>query len=106
FKVPLASAANVLTTQVVGKPLTGTGGPKKQLASNAQEPTSPPQSASDVQVASGLLRQCWVVAGPREQSAGPVPKLATRLVPSGGLRIDEAFSGIGDGGIVAVPPPM
>ena len=33
--VPDASCANVLTTQVVGKPLTGTGGPKKQVASKA-----------------------------------------------------------------------
>src|SRR4029077_463356 len=33
--VPLASLANVLTTQLGGKPLIGIGGPKKQLASGA-----------------------------------------------------------------------
>ena len=39
--VPLPSVAKVLTTQVEGKPLTGTGGPKKQVGSKAQAPRSP-----------------------------------------------------------------
>jgi len=44
--VPLPSVANELTTQVVRKPLTGTGGPKKQVGSKAQAPRNPAQSAS------------------------------------------------------------
>ena len=106
FTVPLASAAKVFTTQVDGKPFTGTGGPKKQLASAAQEPVRPPHSESSVQETVGSVMQCFVADGPRVQSAGPVPKLAVRLVPSGELRIDAAFSGIWDGGIAAAPPPM
>ena len=39
--VPLPSLAKLLTTQVEGKPLTGIGGPKKQVASKAQAPRRP-----------------------------------------------------------------
>lgn len=58
--VPLASCAKVFTTQVEGKPLTSTGGPKKQLASGAHALATPAQSASLVHATLGLLTQ-WLV---------------------------------------------
>src|SRR5262249_3409231 len=64
------------------------------------------QSASDVHSMVGSLTQCLVDAGPREQSRGPVPKLATSVVPSGESRMVVAFSGTCDGGMFAAPPPM
>src|SRR5262245_29179185 len=103
---PNASCANVLTTQVVGNPLTGTGGPKKQVASGAQPPWAPAQSASDVHSSDGALTQCWVGCGPVVQSARLVPRLATRFTPSEVLRMEVAFSGIRDGGSSEAPPPM
>src|SRR5262249_29366512 len=104
--VPLPSVANELTTQVDGKPLTGTGGPKKQVGSKAQAPRAPAQSASLVQATCGLLTQCWVGCGPVVQSARLVPRLATSVVPSGELKIEVAFSGMSDGGSLELPPPM
>ena len=55
--VPLASLANVLTTQLGGKPLIGIGGPKKQFAPGAQSPLSPVQSLSVVQATVGSVMQ-------------------------------------------------
>src|SRR5262249_27558665 len=46
LRVPLPSVAKELTTQVEGKPFTGTGGPKKHVGSKAQAPRNPAQSAS------------------------------------------------------------
>src|SRR5262245_64314010 len=104
--VPLASDANVLTMQVDGKPLTSTGGPKKQLASKAHPPARLPHWESSVHSIVGSPMQCLVACGPFEQSRGPVPKLATRFVPSDESRMLLAFSGIRDGGTIAAPPPM
>ena len=104
-RVPLPSVANELTTQVVGKPLTGTGGPKKQVGSKAQAPRNPAQSASLEHACEGLLTQCWVGCGPVVQSARLVPRLATRFTLSVVSKIDEAFSGMSDGGSLEFPPP-
>src|SRR5262249_9202597 len=104
--VPLPSLANVLTTQVEGKPLTGTGGPKKQVASKAQAPRKPAQSASVVHDCDGVLTQCWVGCGPGGQSAPLVPRLAIRFTLSVVSKIDEEFSGISDGGSLDAPAPM
>src|SRR5262249_47016912 len=104
--VPLASAANVFTTQFEGKPSMGTGGPKKQLASNAQLPGTKAQSASLVHATLGACTQWRVAAGPGEQSRGRVPKLAVSVIPSAESRIVVAFSGILDGAVLALPPPM
>src|SRR5581483_492887 len=104
--VPLASAANVFTTQLDTNPLTATGGPKKQLASAAHPPARPAHSTSVVQETVGSLTQCRLASGPREQSLGPVPKLAVSVIPSSELRIEAAFSGIWDAGTCACPPPM
>src|SRR5581483_1124389 len=104
--VPLPSAANVFTTQLEGKPFTSTGGPKKQFGSNAQPPGVPAHSTSLVHSTLGSLAQCLVAFGPREQSAGPVPKLAVRLTPSVVLRIDVALSGTWDARSPELPPPM
>src|SRR5262245_9956883 len=90
--VPPPSAPNVFTTQLAGKPLIGTGGPKKQFASPWQEPTKSPQSASVVHSICGNWTQCFVASGPREQSRGPVPKLAVSVVPSAELKMVVAFS--------------
>src|SRR5262249_97471 len=103
---PNASCANVWTTQVVGNPLTGTGGPKKHVGSGAQPPWAPAQSASDVHSTAGALTQCWVGCGPVVQSARLVPRLATRFTPSEVLRMEVAFSGIRDGGSAEAPPPV
>src|SRR5262249_24092308 len=103
--VPDPSAAKVFTTQLAGKPLIGTGGPKKQFASPWHDPGMLPQSASVVQAWAGNCTQCLVASGPREQSRFPVPKLAVRLVPSV-LKIVVAFSGIWLGATLAAPPPM
>src|SRR5262249_12092886 len=105
LRVPFASCANVFTTQLDGKPLMPTGGPKKQVASAWQPPGSQ-QPPSLLHSAAGFLTQCLVACGPVEQSARLVPKLATRLVPSGLSRIVVAFSGMSDGATVALPPPM
>src|SRR5262245_32047680 len=104
--VPLPSVANELTTQVDGKPLTGTGGPKKQVGSKAQAPRNPAQSASLEHDCEGLLTQCWVGCGPVVQSARLVPRLATRFTLSVVSKIEEAFSGMSDGGSLELPPPM
>src|SRR5262249_22553909 len=107
--VPLPSVAKVFTTQLLGKPLIGTGGPKKQLASPWQLPGRPPQSPSLVHSRVGSETQCLMADRPREQSPGPVPKLAVRLMPSVESKIVVAFSGTCDGataGPSPVPPPM
>src|SRR5262249_15617750 len=104
--VPFASAANVLITQLDGKPLTSIGGPKKQLASPVQAPGAPPQSASLVHGTVWSFTQCLVASGPREQSRGPVPKLAVRFMPSDELRMVVAFSGMIEAWIEEFPPPM
>src|SRR5262245_34058283 len=104
--VPLPSAAKVLTTQLEGKPLIGTGGPKKQATSNAQPPGALAQSASEVQVIDGSLTQWRVAAGPLVQSRGPVPLLAVSVIPSAESKIEVAFSGTMDAGMLSMPPPM
>src|SRR5262245_2412570 len=86
--VPPASVWITLIGHVVSTPPAkgfgiGNGGPKKQLASSAQEPDSPPQSASVVQEAPGFVAatQCFPGPAPWVQLSGPLPGLATRLPP-------------------------
>jgi hypothetical protein len=100
------------STHVVSEPKggglkTGSGGPKKQFASSAQEPAMPPQAASFAQAGVALLlMQCVPGPAPFVQSFCEVPSLATRVVPPTTLKMLVASSGILPGGTtVPLPPP-
>jgi hypothetical protein len=110
--VPLPSVWITLITQVLRPPFgIGSGGPKKQLAVNAQEPgmeTSQPLSA--VQAAPLFVGPMQVFPGPAPlvQSVLPVPLLASRVVWSAAMsKTVEAPLTTGPGGtLTAFPPPM
>src|SRR5262249_40352299 len=108
--VPLASVWITLTTQVLRPPFgIGRGGPKRQLASSAQEPgmeTSQPLSAvQDAPLFVGPM-QCLPGPAPLVQSVLPGPLLATRFAPEMSKTV-EAPSTTGPGGtLTAFPPPM
>src|SRR5262245_29526946 len=82
---PTAVDCTTFCTQVVSEPkgggLTiGSGGPKLQFASSAQEPAAPPQSMSLVQATTELLfAQCLPGPAPWRQSSELVPALPTRF---------------------------
>src|SRR4029077_1708151 len=85
----------------------GSGGPKKQFASSAQEPLAPPQLRSAVQAGTELLlTQCMPGPAPTVQFAGPVPVLPVSVPGPLMLRNDVAASGIlPPATTVALPPP-
>src|SRR5438046_10460215 len=75
--LPLAVVCTTFSTQVVSEPkgggLTiGSGGPKLQFASRAQEPAAPPQSTSVVHAtgtAELLFTKCLPAPAPTRQSS-------------------------------------
>src|SRR5262249_37514374 len=84
--VPLASVWITLSTQVVRTPPAkgfgiGSGGPKKQLASSAQAPATPPQPPSFTQAEPVFVAptQCMPGPAPLVQSAWLGPTLGARL---------------------------
>src|SRR5262249_25326890 len=79
--VPLGSVRIAFSTQVVRTPPAkgfgiGSGGPKKQLASGAQEPASPPHWVSIVQAIAGVAMQCIPGPAPSVQLSRPDPAFA------------------------------
>src|SRR5207249_3136740 len=85
----------------------GSGGPKKQFASRAQEPDAPLQLVSLVQAGIASLLTQWVPGpAPRVQSLRPVPALGPSVVGPVTSKNDVAPSGTRPGWVtVALPPP-
>jgi hypothetical protein len=113
--MPPASVWTTLTTQVLRPAFTiGSGAAKKQLASSAQAPALPPQSASLAQTAPKFVvpMQCEPGPAPNVQSRLLVPLLASSIAALLGLpdwmsKMLVAPSGVAPGGTeVAPPPPM
>jgi len=111
--VPLASVWIALMTQTGSAPVIGSGGPKLQFRSRAQEPGVPPQFASVEQAGGGNVlppMQCFVGPAPFVQLVGPVPALAmSGTSPPDGVprsKSDVAWSGIWFAGVAAIAPPM
>ncbi len=112
LNVPLALVSTTFITHVVSEPnggglRMGSGGPKKQFASSAQEPLAPPQLRSAVHAGTELLlTQCLPGPAPTVQLAGPVPLLPVSVPGPLMLRNDVAASGIlPPATTVALPPP-
>src|SRR5262249_40050679 len=75
--LPPTSSASGLMMQTLAIPAwNGVGGPAKQRGAATQLPAWFEQSASVVHAREVLLRQIFRGAGPRAQSAKPVPALA------------------------------
>ena len=93
-RVPLPSWRTCSPRSSSGKPLTGTGGPKKQLGSaqppGAKQSPSLVHATLVVDAVSGRLR-------PAEQSRGRFRGCPTSVVPSGLSSTVVAFSGITEG---------
>jgi hypothetical protein len=112
LNVPPASVSTALMTQVVraakgGGLRIGSGGPKKQFASSAQDPAAPPQSASAEQAGSELLlTQCRFGPAPCVQFFWLVPALGPSVPDPVICRNEVAPSGIRPPATtVADPPP-
>jgi hypothetical protein len=108
---PLASLCTTLRTQVVsalnGAGLgIGSGGPKLQFASSAQEPAAPPQLRSAVQDTTELLlMQCLPGPAPLVQLSELVPALADRVDPETPKNEVEPSGIAPPATMVALPPP-
>ena len=110
--MPLALVCTTFSTQVVREPnggglAMGSGGPKKQFASSAQDPADPPQSMSAEHEGSELLlTQCRFGPAPCVQFFALVPALAPSVPGPAMLRNEVAPSGIfPPATTVAFPPP-
>ena len=105
------------TERLAMGPGTGTGGPKKQLASRSHAPIGVPPThwlsalhAPVPSVPGAPFRQCRAGPAPRVQSAGPLPGSGPSASASPEIpvtaRTEVPPSGMDDGGnVVAEPPP-
>src|SRR5262245_42364472 len=110
--VPLGSASITFRTQLsLPTEGTGSGGPKKQRASETQNGPSPDtaQSLSTLHGCAGFLAQCLVAAAPWVQTAGPPAACAVSVatLPLHPLtsKIEVGPSGFWLGATRLLPPP-